>query len=278
MSFMDELRKIPPVTRFLCGATLAVSIPPMLQLVSVYKILFVSQLVTQKGEFWRIFTSFFYGGSGISFLFDFMMLYRNSNGLEEVQYLRRSYDYAWQLLIASGALLALNIPLNSYLHFRPLLMTLLYISSKLNPNAITSLFGLIAIPAQYFPFVMLAMDFVMGGGPKAAASSLTGIIVGHAWWMLEHRAQGGSPYGRAPAWVKSLVSPGSPPPPPPTGNAGAGGTAAEGMGGMQAESRGFGTAFAARDGGVRRAGGSSTTTTTTASTGYQWGSGRRLGE
>lgn len=50
MSFMDELRKIPPVTRFLCGATLAVSIPPMLQLVSVYKILFVSQLVTQKGE------------------------------------------------------------------------------------------------------------------------------------------------------------------------------------------------------------------------------------
>ena len=50
MSFMDEIRKIPPVTRFLSGSLLAVSLPVMMHVVSPYKVLFVKQLVTQKFE------------------------------------------------------------------------------------------------------------------------------------------------------------------------------------------------------------------------------------
>lgn len=50
MSFIDEIRKIPPVTRFLSGSLLAVSLPVMLQIVSPYKIIFVRQLVTQRLE------------------------------------------------------------------------------------------------------------------------------------------------------------------------------------------------------------------------------------
>jgi Derlin-2/3 len=48
MSFIDEIKKIPPVTRFLAGSTLAVSIPVMLSVVSPYKILFVKELVVGK--------------------------------------------------------------------------------------------------------------------------------------------------------------------------------------------------------------------------------------
>ncbi|KAI0747016.1 hypothetical protein C8Q80DRAFT_1105542 [Daedaleopsis nitida] len=64
---------IPPVTRFLCGSLLSVSLPMMAQLVSPYKLLFVKQLVTEKYELWRVFTSFFIGGSGINFIFDVAM-------------------------------------------------------------------------------------------------------------------------------------------------------------------------------------------------------------
>lgn len=46
--FWEEIRKIPPVTRFLCGSSLAVSIPAMLKLVSPYHVVFVSDLVVQK--------------------------------------------------------------------------------------------------------------------------------------------------------------------------------------------------------------------------------------
>ena len=48
--FWDEIRKIPPVTRFLCGSSLAVSIPVMMQLMSPFKLVFVPVLVTQKFE------------------------------------------------------------------------------------------------------------------------------------------------------------------------------------------------------------------------------------
>ena len=47
---MDELNKIPPITRFLCGATLAVTLPVNLQLVSPYSIVFVKEYVIQNLE------------------------------------------------------------------------------------------------------------------------------------------------------------------------------------------------------------------------------------
>lgn len=47
---MDEIRKIPPVTRFLCGSSLAVTLPVMLNIASPYKLIFVKQLVTQRFE------------------------------------------------------------------------------------------------------------------------------------------------------------------------------------------------------------------------------------
>lgn len=50
MSFWDEIRKIPPVTRTLCASSLAVSVPVMLQLLSPYKVVFVRELVTMKWE------------------------------------------------------------------------------------------------------------------------------------------------------------------------------------------------------------------------------------
>lgn len=47
---MDEIRKIPPVTRFMTASTLAVSLPVILQMVAPYKILFLKELVTQRLE------------------------------------------------------------------------------------------------------------------------------------------------------------------------------------------------------------------------------------
>jgi hypothetical protein len=59
MDFLNEIRKIPPVTRFLCLSTIGVSVPVMAKFVSVYDVLFVKDFVTQKLQLWRIPTSFF---------------------------------------------------------------------------------------------------------------------------------------------------------------------------------------------------------------------------
>jgi Derlin-2/3 len=45
-----ELRKIPPVTRFLCASSLGITIPVLMKLVPAYKIFYTHELVLKKLE------------------------------------------------------------------------------------------------------------------------------------------------------------------------------------------------------------------------------------
>jgi Derlin-2/3 len=52
------------------------------------------------------------------------------------------------------------------------------------------------------------------GGPRAAAVSVTGAVVGHLWWWVIYGQNGrGLPalrhFGSAPPWVRTLVSDGA---------------------------------------------------------------------
>lgn len=58
---MDEIRKIPPVTRTMVLSTLGLTVPVLLQILSPYYIVFVSRLIfSKKFEFWRLFTCVYY--------------------------------------------------------------------------------------------------------------------------------------------------------------------------------------------------------------------------
>jgi len=162
--FLDEIRKIPPVTRFLCVSWFAVSVPVMLELLSPYQVKFVPKLVIQRFELWRIWSSFFVGRVGfsrcLSNLFDLVMLYRSSNALELDRYSRRSPDYAWQLTLAAGAIIVLNLPLDSFVFMRPLTLCILYLSSALAPAGYQTFFmGLITIPVEYLPYAMIGARY-----------------------------------------------------------------------------------------------------------------------
>lgn len=47
---LAEIRKIPPVTRFVCASIVAVTLPVMAKIVSPYKVIFVKEFVTKKWE------------------------------------------------------------------------------------------------------------------------------------------------------------------------------------------------------------------------------------
>ncbi|KAH9849597.1 DER1-domain-containing protein [Lenzites betulinus] len=257
-SFMDEIRKIPPVTRFLCASSLAVTLPVLLQIVPIYKVLFVKEFVTQKFEIWRIFTSFFLGSSGINFIFDFAMLYRNSNELESTHFPRRSADYAWQLFLSGLAILGLNIPLGTFVHTRALLLALTYVSSRLAPpGSQTSFFGLLTFPVLYLPYMLVGMDLLMGG-PGAAAISISGAVAGHLWWWGVFDTGALRSFGTAPGWLRAYL-----------GETGGG---AGGAGGAAAGAANVG-------GGVHVVPPRRVREQAAAATGgYSWGSGRRLGD
>ena len=50
MDIISEIKKIPPVTRFLCGSSLAVTGATIATIVSPYTIIFVKQLVFKRFE------------------------------------------------------------------------------------------------------------------------------------------------------------------------------------------------------------------------------------
>jgi len=262
MSFLDEIRKIPPVTRFLLGSTLGITLPVLGGLIPPYPIFFDWYRVRYRFEIWRAFTSFFFAGSGIPLIFDFAMLYRNSNALEEEHYPRRSADYAYHLILSAVSILALNIPLKSPVHFRQLLISITTVASLLNPDGQASLFGLISFPQKYFPLALLGIDFVQGG-PGAAAQAVTGIITGYALWLIEWRETPGSPppgsgrlIGRAPNFLKTLVGDQAAAPIAPV----AGAVHVQAPRGRSLNDGGRGT------------------TPTATTTGYRWGAGQRLGD
>jgi Derlin-2/3 len=260
MDILAEIKKIPPVTRFLCGSSLAVTGATIASIVSPYSVIFAKELVFRKFEIWRLYTSFFYGGSGIMYIFELVMLYRTVHELETVSYSRRSADFAWQLFIAAGSIVAVTLPLEAYVFARPFLVCMIYLSSNLAPpGALTSVMGLVTVPIKYFPYVLIALDFLMAG-PSFAAQSVAGAVVGHLWWWSVWGSGLGSQgvwatYASAPEWVRNVF-----------GERRSGRLAAAG-----------GAAAGLAQGGVhviapRRTGGSSTRT------GYAWGSGQRLGD
>ncbi|THH28096.1 hypothetical protein EUX98_g6084 [Antrodiella citrinella] len=184
MSFMEEIMKIPPVTRWF----------------------YVQSAVFRDFELWRLPTSFFLGSVGLQYLFDLITLYRTSEQIESSYYTRRSADYAWQLIGAAAAIFALNIPLGSFLHSRPFLICLVYMSARLAPPLTqTSLFGLVTMPITWYPYVLIAFDLIMGGH-RVAASSVTGAVVGHLWWWGVWEARTVERYGAAPMWLRGFIS------------------------------------------------------------------------
>ncbi|TBU45129.1 DER1-domain-containing protein [Dichomitus squalens] len=245
MSLVEELRKIPPVTRFLCGSLISVTVPMILQVVSPYKLLFVREYVTKRYEIWRAFTTFFIGGTGLNFIFDIAMFYRNSDELESKHFAGRSADYAWQVFLASLSILGFNLPLRTFVHTRALLIALTYVSSMLAPpGSQTTFWGLITLPVRYLPYVFVAMDFLMGG-PQAAAVSISGAVVGHLWWWGVWDTGVLRNLAAAPRFVRALMGEDSDGRPRPLGG-------------------GVHVVPPRRDGPVRQAG-------------RGWGSGQRLG-
>ncbi|KAN0060079.1 hypothetical protein ACQY0O_008052 [Thecaphora frezii] len=180
---MDEIRKIPPVTRALLGATGAVTLPCLLAIMSPYRIALIWPLVTRNYQLHRILTSFFYGGSGIAFLFDAFLLFRNSSDLELSHFSRRTADYAWCLIVTSLAILATNYPLQSPVLFSPMLNALTYLWSRTNPDGRVSFFGFITIPAPWLPYAYLLLDLIRGG-TGLMMQSATGLISAHLYWLL----------------------------------------------------------------------------------------------
>ncbi|GAA6043468.1 hypothetical protein JCM8097_000726 [Rhodosporidiobolus ruineniae] len=202
---MDEIRKIPPFTRTVIGGVLVVTGPALLHLLNPYWVAFLPNRIAAHWELWRLVTPFLFGGGGLALVFNLIMLYRSLNDLEESHFGRRLAEMTWAFILVGAGIIGLNTPLKTPFLFNPFMMAVIHLWGQTNPTNRVSLYGIINIPAPYFPFAMLGMD-LLNGGPPAVLQSFTGMAAAHAYYFLSvilPRQNG----GRLPPWLQSLLTP-----------------------------------------------------------------------
>ena len=107
--------------------------------------------------------------------------------LEQHTFAGRTADFVWMVLL--GALALLPLPLIAPALGLPffagsLVFMLLYLWSRENPNANTSIMGMIKMKAFYLPWGMMALEALMGG---SVVPDLLGVVVGYPFVVISRR-------------------------------------------------------------------------------------------
>ncbi|PVU95876.1 hypothetical protein BB561_001550 [Smittium simulii] len=95
-----------------------------------------------------------------------LVIYRfeDSLTLETTIFKNRAADYAWFLTFCSGITLVLCYLNPAFLLVKSVIMAVIEIWTLYNSDKIVSLLGIVKMKAQYFPYVMLGIEFFSDGG------------------------------------------------------------------------------------------------------------------
>jgi len=225
---MDIVQQWPPVTRVLLVTTVALSILIYGQVISPMPWIFESRRLVQfPPELWRLFTSFCITNPGLSIIFDGYFLYTYSSGLERnsPRFTEHGSYFVYIAFIMTFISLFAGYLQGGVLLLQPMILALAYTFSQDNPNTNVTIF-VITFAAKYLPYALLLMSLVMAG-PGAAKLQITGLLAAHLYDFLTRiwpTFGGGSNWLQTPLFVKRWFMPA----------------------GTQTQTRGYGTAFNAR--------------------------------
>uniref|UniRef100_A0A7S0ZIX1 Derlin n=1 Tax=Timspurckia oligopyrenoides TaxID=708627 RepID=A0A7S0ZIX1_9RHOD len=184
-SFKDAWMSIPWVTRTLSASMAFITLGSQLNLFPVRSVILLWPMIFQKFQIWRLITPFFFlGPLSFNLLFLAAMFFRHSRMLEEGEFLSNPADYSFFLLFVA----LVSLPLSYFLrlvYLGPvLLFAILQLWARKNINARVSVFGLFQLPALYYPYAMLLVNFVISGG-TIDWMGITGILAGHLYYFLD---------------------------------------------------------------------------------------------
>eukprot|EP01133_Synstelium_polycarpum_P004242 gene4242-4949_t len=167
---MDEVSRwwasVPPVTKVLFAGMGLLTIGANFGLVSFYTLFLDYGLIFKNFEIWRIVTPvFFMGKLGFSFLMQMMFLLNHSTYLERGNFAGRTADYIYMVLVSSLLLLFIAYFLSFSIVSHGLIMTIIYVWSRMNPTGEVSFFFGLKFKAIYLPWVMMLFTILMGGLP-----------------------------------------------------------------------------------------------------------------
>lgn len=180
-NFGDWFNQLGPVTRASLVAAVGLSAASSLNVISVSYLLLTSEAVTSL-QVWRFATAaFFLGNFSFQWLMSIAMFVTYVKHNEEHDFKGKTADLVYMFLIVIAALSGVGLYFNLYVTSFSFLMALCWIFCKRHPEQQLTLFGF-AFRSAVFPWALLALHFVMGGGLMA---DILGIVAGHAYIFLK---------------------------------------------------------------------------------------------
>ena len=135
-----------------------------LDIVSPFSLYYSWTMVWDRGQFWRVFTNFFFFGAKFSleFLFHMFFLVQYCRSLEEGSFRGRTADFAYMIMLGAGALTV--VAPFAHMHFlgSSLSFMMVYLWARRNPFVRMSFLGLFTFTAPYLPWVLLGFSFLLG--------------------------------------------------------------------------------------------------------------------
>lgn len=166
---IEQLREIPPITRGWIGLSICLALLEYCGAVSFYDLLYTSELVFHKHQYWRLLTCFFYF-KRLSFdlVYNLYFIYRTLRSLEETYGgdLAGALDYLWVMFVNALMLLGVSTFIKPlYLLGSSLDESLLYLWSRRNYGLRVAMFGVFEFDASYLPYASIFFTSALNGMP-----------------------------------------------------------------------------------------------------------------
>jgi len=214
-SIEDWWRSMPFVTKWLFAGSLFVTLAANFHLIHWANLTLDFDLIYQKFHIWRFVTAFlFHGKLGFPFLINLMFLVQYGASVERNTFGNNIADYLCFILFSAGLLMIPAYLLELRILGESLILAIVYVWSRKNPNNQMNLMGMFNFESIYFPWVLIGFRLLMGGSPMA---ELMGVLVGHIFYFLNdlYPLQSGRRIIFTPQFLKDLF--------PQAGNPGDGG-------------------------------------------------------
>eukprot|EP00906_Rhabdomonas_costata_P035195 RCo049461 len=199
---------IPVVTRVYLTLACLTSAAVHFEFVTLFHLYLNFHLVWSKFEIWRLFTTFlFFDMISIHLFFYMHFLYSYCRRLEEHYYHRRTADFLFMLLFGASLMLVFSAWVyNMKFLSHSLMIMVVYLWSRRNPDEHLNLLGLFTISAPYLAYVLLGFTILLGGRLENTIPDVVGIAVGHLYWFLADifPAVTGKQVLRTPGFVAAL--------------------------------------------------------------------------
>jgi len=183
-SLADAWQAIPIITRNLVAGMAFVTIGSQLRLFPVQSVLLIWDKALLGFQFWRFLTSFlFLGPLGFPLIMLAAILYRQSKSLEIGEFLGNPADYLFFLLFVGVTSLPLAYFFKLVYMGPTLVFAMLQLWARKSRTQMVSIMGMINMPALYYPYALLAVNFVLSGG-MMDWMGIVGILTGHLYYFL----------------------------------------------------------------------------------------------